>query len=101
MLGETGGDKERAAQILGIDLSTLYRWQRARKDWDPFFPDAAALRALDERISASTPLGRMAEADDIARAVLFLVSDDSTHLTATEIVIDGGATGAPAHAFGT
>ena len=32
VLGETHGDKERAAQILGVDLSTLYRWQRAKKD---------------------------------------------------------------------
>jgi NAD(P)-dependent dehydrogenase (short-subunit alcohol dehydrogenase family) len=66
--------------------------------WDPLFPDAAALRALDERISATTPLARMADADEIARAVLFLVSDDSAHVTATEIVVDGGATGAPAGA---
>lgn len=66
--------------------------------WGPFAPTAAAHDVLEARISAATPLGRMGEAEDVARAVLFLLSDDSTHVTGTELVVDGGATQAPAGA---
>ena len=38
------------------------------------------------------PLGRLATADDIAYGVLYLASDESSFVTGTELVIDGGFT---------
>ncbi len=38
------------------------------------------------------PLGRMGQADDIARAALYLASEDSSFVTGTELVVDGGIT---------
>ena len=40
------------------------------------------------------PMGRFGEAEEIARAALFLASDDSTFVTATTFMVDGGISGA-------
>ena len=42
-----------------------------------------------------TALGRMGEAEEIAKAALYLASDEASFITGAEIVVDGGATGAP------
>ena len=45
----------------------------------------------EDRLSR-IPLGRFAEPQEIASAVLFLASDDASFVTGTELVVDGGAT---------
>jgi NAD(P)-dependent dehydrogenase (short-subunit alcohol dehydrogenase family) len=53
------------------------------------------MAALEQGITRTLPLGRLGEADEVAKAVLFLASDDASNVTGAEIVVDGGATGAP------
>jgi len=48
-------------------------------------------RAKADRIAADYhPLGRVADAEDVARAVLFLCSEDARHITGIDVPVDGG-----------
>ena len=46
--------------------------------------------AFQERIVGNIPMGRMGEPRDIANGVLYLASDESSYVTGSELVIDGG-----------
>jgi NAD(P)-dependent dehydrogenase (short-subunit alcohol dehydrogenase family) len=66
--------------------------------WNGAAPTPEAYAELDRRISRSIPLGRLGEAEEVAKTVLFLASDDASNVQGAEIFIDGGSTGAPAGA---
>jgi NAD(P)-dependent dehydrogenase (short-subunit alcohol dehydrogenase family) len=42
------------------------------------------------RIVSTVPMGRMREPDEVAKAVLYLASDDSSFVTGIELFVDGG-----------
>ena len=46
-----------------------------------------------ERLAKRVPLGRVADASDIAGPILFLASDESKYVTGSELLADGGVTG--------
>jgi NAD(P)-dependent dehydrogenase (short-subunit alcohol dehydrogenase family) len=45
---------------------------------------------LDETFGQQIPLGRVGHPEDVANAVLFLASDESSFITGTELFVDGG-----------
>lgn len=58
--------------------------------WTEMFRQAQARGGVDvDALVRRTPSGRLAEPDEIARGILFLASDDATHINGHTLVIDG------------
>jgi NAD(P)-dependent dehydrogenase (short-subunit alcohol dehydrogenase family) len=63
--------------------------------WSPYADALGGIDALEQQLSRGIPLGHLSEADDLAKAALYLASDDAVNVTGAEIVVDGGATASP------
>ena len=47
---------------------------------------------LRDRLYERIPMGRFGTAEEVANVILFLASDESSFVTGSEVVVDGGAT---------
>ena len=57
---------------------------------EPFFAQLGEQEAV-RKLTRGIPLKRLGEPDDVAYAALYLASDESRYITATELRVDGGA----------
>jgi 3-oxoacyl-[acyl-carrier protein] reductase len=62
----------------------------------PGLIDAGMVSRMDhrarDRVLTHVPLGRLGSAEDVARAVTFLASDDAAYIVGCELPVDGGLT---------
>lgn len=56
--------------------------------------EADAAEAFTANVMAKIPLGRMADPEEIASGISFLISDDASYMTGAELIMDGGYTAA-------
>jgi len=56
----------------------------------PVHQQGDALKKMKQEMQANVPLGRLGEADEIAKVVAFLASDESSYISGVELFVDGG-----------
>ena len=76
---ELGGDRIRVCAIAPVATDT------------PLLPSFLGPGAgMREKFTATVPLGRLAQVQDIANAALFLASGDAEFVTGNIVEVDGG-----------
>jgi NAD(P)-dependent dehydrogenase (short-subunit alcohol dehydrogenase family) len=95
--GVTGMAKVFASELVarGIRVNTVIPGGTRTPIWTRGARAGATIDATEQALAPHIPLARFATPEEVAAAALFLASDDAAGITAAEIVVDGGSTGAP------
>ena len=77
---------------MALELAPKIRVNCIAPSWTETEMADASLTALGrESVSKSFPLGRIGLPEDVARATVFLLSDDAAFITGTTVTVDGGS----------
>jgi NAD(P)-dependent dehydrogenase (short-subunit alcohol dehydrogenase family) len=76
----------------GIRVNSVHPGIIATPIWNKIPQRSNAAMDPNQIAANSVPLGVPGQAEDIANGILFLASDMSSHMTGSELVIDGGLT---------
>jgi NAD(P)-dependent dehydrogenase (short-subunit alcohol dehydrogenase family) len=74
-----------------IRVNVLVPGHTSTPGWHGLAPNEEVHQAMIDGATASIPLGRMAEPEEVARAALFLASDESSFVNGSELFVDGGS----------
>jgi NAD(P)-dependent dehydrogenase (short-subunit alcohol dehydrogenase family) len=95
--GITGMAKVLASELAphGIRVNTVIPGGTRTPIWTRGARAGQSIDATEKAMAGRMPLERFNDPEEIAQAVVFLASDAASGMTAAEIVVDAGGTGAP------
>jgi NAD(P)-dependent dehydrogenase (short-subunit alcohol dehydrogenase family) len=74
----------------GIAGAGVFGWVSIGRGFSDLLASSETGAQRKKMISTMVPLGRFGTPDEIAKAVVFLASDDSSYVPGTELFVDGG-----------